>query len=151
MGPNFGTAQQIVWHPWNSARPGFNLSGLSVLPLHLTIETALAPYSKGDRRAQKEILLVRIRLVASHRNSGRQMEDTNTLAHETEKSRSSADIGHRWSQDLKQHHQDLLFLPPFPVLMISMLLLFSDRLSPHSSQEAACSSRLTSHEIKKTH
>lgn len=69
------------------------------------------------------------------------MQAWNSLAHATGKSRRNADFSSRWSQELKQHHYNLLSLPP-PALLISMLLLFLDKYP-------ACSSGFIPHQVRK--
>lgn len=76
------------------------------------------------------------------------MQDRNSLAQETAKSGCRTDFSHSWSQDPKQNHE-LFSLPPCLALLISMLQLFLDRLTLHSSQDAACSFRSTSHHVRK--
>lgn len=82
------------------------------------------------------MLLVRTILIASHRNSNQQMQDMNSLAQETERSRSRGDdLSHPWLEPRFLTESSGHFSLP---LLIFMLLLFFLRLSPHSKQPKCC-------------
>ena len=86
------------------------------------------------------MLLVRTILIASHRNSNQQMQDMNSLAQETEKSRSRGDdLSHpRLEPRCLTESSGHFSLPLSPALLICMVLLFFLRLSPQSKQPKCC-------------
>lgn len=106
---------------------------------------ALVAYSKRARGTQRRLYCSWL-LVASHRNSNQQMQDRNSLACETAKSRSS------WLKpQLEQRSQTSsgLVLPVSVFCSAHLHAAIVLRLSLLSCQDAACSCRLTSHQVRK--